>query len=233
LVIGTSLRDPNTTHSLTNSLTLGAASTWTLLPLPNLPLWPGAGTFVNTPGALGYVLGITLACGTTFMSPTNGTWQSGNFLGAVGQSNFAAQAVNSTFDIAFVQHEPGSQCTTPMDCPFRQNYDDCLRYYYKTWDYGTAVGTATDNGSFTSAMNVAGALMPIFTRFPVPMAKIPTVSYWSRSGVAGNVDWIGGGGSWAISSQGAVGTKGPTYIGFSASHAVDWIMEHLVADTGW
>ena len=128
LNFGVVLKDPpNATKTLVKLCTIPSANTWTLISLPNLPVWP-SGNFTSVPGANGYQIGITLACGSTFMSPANDTWQTGSFWGAVGQSNFYGQPVNSTFDIAFIQHEPGPLCTTLIDKPFSQNLDECQRY---------------------------------------------------------------------------------------------------------
>jgi hypothetical protein len=147
--------------------------------LPNLPVWP-AGNFVNTPGVAAYTFDIALAAGTTFMSPANGTWQTGNFLGAVGQSNFASSPVNSTFDIALVQHEPGALCSTPMDCPFTQNYEECLRYYSKSYSYVTQPGAVTTAGRVSFIVPSGFGTIPMGTAsFPRRLAKAPTVVIYS------------------------------------------------------
>ena len=144
LKFSVALRDPTDANSLVNLCTIPTANTWTLITLPNLPVWPAGGNFSILPGAQGYNLTVTLACGSTYMAPAAGTWQTGLFLGAPGMSSWVASPVNSTFFLAFVQHEPGALCTTLMDKPFSQNLDECLRYYQKTYAYGTKPGTAID-----------------------------------------------------------------------------------------
>jgi hypothetical protein len=185
LSFGVALRDSPATKSLTNILTIPSANTWTLLTLAGMPLWP-AGNFVNTPGNVGYILNISLAAGSTYTSPANTTWQNGNFTGATGQSNFAASPVNSTIDIAYISHEPGALCSNPpMDCPFTQNYDDCLRYYQKTYDYLTIAGTPTTAGlkSFIS-WAIAAAYGGL--NFHKPMAKTPTITLYDHNNGAAN-----------------------------------------------
>ena len=188
LKFGINLRDSTTSRSLTKLCTIPSANTWTLVPLPNLPTWPGAGTFGITAGTLAYYLTITLACGSTYVTPANDTWQTGNFFGAIGQDNFAGKAVNSTFDLAFVQHEPGPLCTTPIDCPFTQNYDDCLRYFSKSYDYDVKPGTASQNSyaTFFWPYNISGTFTAYGGRpFPKPMAKLPAMTaYHNTSGAA-------------------------------------------------
>src|SRR4029077_6572320 len=104
-------KDAGVTRSLTKLSPAGLlANTWTLIPLPNLPTWPSGGSFSSAPGANSYLLGFSLAAGSSVTAAANDVWQNASVFGAIGQSNFAAQAINSTFDIAFVQHEPGALC---------------------------------------------------------------------------------------------------------------------------
>ena len=66
------------TKSLVKLCTIPTASTWTLIQLPNLPVFP-SGNFSLNPGAVGYVIDICLAAGSTWMSPAADTWQNGHF----------------------------------------------------------------------------------------------------------------------------------------------------------
>jgi hypothetical protein len=170
------------------------------------------------------------------MSPTNGVWNSGNFLGAPGMDNFAGIApVNSTFDIAFIQHEPGALCTTPIDCPFQQNYDDCLRYYQKTYDYGTAVGTVTSSPGVMGFV-APGAIAVAFgtMKFHKPMAKTPTVTLYNWNTGAANSVYDYGGISHASATASNVNSTG--FSGISFTTAVTGAMgvyAHYTSDTGW
>jgi hypothetical protein len=235
LAFGASLSDPTGAHSLTNLLTIPSANTWTLLSLPNLPLWPAGGTFVNTPGNAGYYLYVCLAAGTTYISPANGSWQNGNFAGAVGQSNFAASPVNSTLDISYLSHEPGSLCSNPpLDCPFTQNYDDCLRYYCKSYDYETGAGTATFVGDVVWWQGTTTSLRGTI-RFPKPMAKIPNVIIYNTStGAANSIRLLGT--DYAVSSVGDIGKGGfdsMTTATLPAVTAGASAFGQYTADSGW
>jgi hypothetical protein len=182
LKFGFSLTDGGENYCLTKLCSLGAANTWTLIQLPNLPLWPGGGTYSLAPGGNGSVIQICLAGGSATLAPANDTWQATSLgYAAIGQSNFAASPVNSTFDIAFVQHEPGSLCTTPIDKPFAANYAECLRYYAKSYAYGTVAGTGTTVGEAWFNANNTGYAFG-YAPFPVPMAKNPvTVTVYNSS----------------------------------------------------
>ena len=233
LNFGLNLRDLPATKSLCKLCTVTSSGVWQLIQLPNLPLWP-AGNFVNTPGVGGYQICVTLAAGSSNMAAANDIWQSGNFIGALGQSNYAASPVNSTFDIAFVQHEPGPLCTTLIDKPFSQNLDECLRYYTKSYDLSTLPGTVTNNGmlSFMSLTTQASGLGPV--GFKKPMANVPTVTIYNHAtGAAASVQDGAG-----VNHTGAAGSF-PGNMGWgrltftTAVTANTVVYAHYTADTGW
>jgi hypothetical protein len=234
LIFGLLLKDPvASTKTLSKLCTISAANTWTLIQLPNLPVWP-SGNFVTTPGSNGYQLLISLACGSTLINPTNDIWQSFAGFGAPGQSNFAASPVNSTFDIAFVQHEPGLLCSTLIDKPFTQNYDESLRYYQKTYLYGAAAGAVSSGGMNNMyVLPSAHAYTPI--PFIKPMAKAPSIGIWNPADGSNSLRNYS-------SSQNQV-SGGPVYPGDrgyggvlvgGTAPASNWVCGwHHTADTGW
>ena len=235
LNFGVSLRDPaTTTKSLTKLCNIPAANTWTVISLPNIPVFP-AGNFAISAGVAGYQLGICLASGTTFTSPANDTWQNGNFVGAVGQNNFGQTVVNSTFDIAFVQHESGAVCSTFLDKPFSQNYDEALRYFAKTYDYDVGIGTVNGVGdvgliqqSTTSGYGSA--------RFPKSMAKIPVCIAYNPVTGSANSTRMAGGTDYGVSAFNSLGKGGFSSITTATMPAVvagATIRIHYTADTGW
>jgi hypothetical protein len=233
LNFGVNLRDQATGRSLSKLCTIPSANTWTLITLPNLPTWPSAGTFGITPGTLGYYLAVTLACGSTYMSSANDIWlASGNLLGAVGQSNFAASPVNSTFDIAFCQHEPGGVCSTLMDKTWDQNYSECLRYYAKSYEHGTAPGTAASVlPMLTTAAGVTTQAVGTVS-FPKPLAKAPTVTCYAASGAA-NSGTIFGASTIGITASASSSKHINAVTIASAQTAGTGIQFHYTADTGW
>ena len=232
LSFGLALRDPgNPTRSLTKLCTLGAANTWTLITLPNLPIWDSGGGWSFSPGTEGYQLSITLACGSTYTAPANNTWQNGNFVGAVGQSNFLAQAVNSTFDTAFIQHEPGPVCTTLMDLDFQTNLTRCQRYYANNCNYTTkfpAANMYTLVGVTTSGTTTVRCS----TAFPQKMAKVPTLRLADNVGNLGQVyvDTVGISG---VASS-VVLQSGIQWLTLGAPvTGTQPVLANWEADTGW
>jgi len=230
---GVFLKDPTASRSFTHLCALGAANTFSLFTIPNIPIFPSAGTFTSAPGAVGYLIGICLAAGTTYTSGANDSWQSANFNGAFGQDNFMANAVNSYVDLAFIQHSPGSNADL-LDKPFSQNYDESLRYFCKSYDYETAAG-ATTGTTDVALVQQSTTLCYGQVRFPKAMAKIPTVTAYNPATGTANSGRLAGGTDYAVSAI-AAGKGGFLNITTAtlptvAAGAVFRI--NYVADTGW
>jgi hypothetical protein len=236
LNFGLNLRDGGNSRSLCKLCSLAAANTWTLIQLPNLPIWAAGGSYLPNPGTNAYILGITLAAGSANTTTANDTWQNSAAIGAIGQSSFAASPVNSTFDIAFVSHEPGPLCSNPpMDCPFTQNYDGCLRYYQKTHLYGVKPGTVSAPGYRTAWMPVASTQWFGQNAFIKVMAKTPTVTIWDPNTInASNAYSYNGSSSTGVTNVAAIGDSGYGYFASAgAPVAGSYALWHHVADTGW
>jgi hypothetical protein len=226
-------------YVLSKLCTLGAANTWTLITLPNLPVFPtGFGLDPGFPASTGYWLVIQLAEGASRMNSANDVWvsQPANVWGAIGMSNFSASPVNSTFDLAFIQHEPGLQSTTLMDLDFQTNLIRCQRYWQSSYDYGTKPGTVTSsNGSINliTATTWTGIAVPV--RFPVTMAQVPTMTFYSPiTGASGNIRNNSTSADMAVSGPIAAGTSGYGGVNTTANAAdAQTLIWHHVADTGW
>ena len=234
VVFGIALRDSASAYTLTKLCTASATpNTWSIVTLPNLPVWTPSASWLLTPGNVGYIFDICLACGSTNLSPANDTWQAGNFTGAAGQGNFAASPVNSTFDLAMISHEPGAICTTFIDKPFSQNLDECLRYYYKTYDYQAAIGLATGTGikTFIAPSATASAFGPF--QFPKLLAKAPTITFYNYATSGVNSVRDGFGTDHAGASAVNPCTNGFQYLTFSgATTGAVQVYTQFTADTG-
>jgi hypothetical protein len=220
---------------------LGAANTWTLITLPNLPVFPATGFGLDPgfPPATGYFLSVQLAYGTSNVNSVNDVWVNQTAAaapGAIGMSNFSASPVGSTFDLAFVQHQPGPLCTTLIDKPFSQNYAECIRYYSKTYSFGIKAGTAAfegANATFLTASNTSGASG--YGIFPSRMAKPPNVTVYNPNTGAANsaYDSINGA-NVALTGIGSIGDTAFLQLlssaAFTAGH--NYVVQYI-NDTGW
>jgi hypothetical protein len=227
------LRNAATTYTYVSAFSL-AAGTWTLITIPNIPVWVSGGGWATTPGSVGYYLSICLGSGSTFIAPSGAAagWQNGNFFAAPGQTNWLATA-NAYFTVAFVQHEPGAVCATPIDKPFTQNYEECLRYYCKSYDYETAIGTASAAAS-TSAWQGSTTGFYTATKFPKNMAKLPTGIIYSWATGAANATRFSGV-DYAVTSV----SLGKSYLASFGTATLPAVAAgattsfHYTADTGW
>jgi hypothetical protein len=223
-------------YTLTKLCTISTANQWTLISLPNLPVWTPSATWPLAAGGVGYTLGIGLGAGSTFTSPANDTWQSGNFVAGPGTGNFAAFPVNTSFYVGLVQHEPGALCSTPMDKPFTGsggNYEECLRYYQKTYLYGVAPATVSSPGMRAFFVPAATTNCWGSESFKKPMAKVPTMTaYNNATGAANSVQDVNGI-NHASASIGQIGDSGFCFMSFTTATTTQMHMYfHYTADTG-
>ena len=226
------LRDSPATKTLAKLCTITTANAWQLIQLPNLPAWP-SGNWTAAPGSVGYTITICLAAGSTLIAPAADTWQTGNWIAAPGADNWASKPVNSFFNVAFVQHEPGPVCSTLTDKPFSQNYDECLKYYSKSYAYGTVGTTGTVAGA--PQLWIPASQQPyVYVPFKKTMAKAPTITGFSTSGTVNSVRDFTSSSDRAITGVVNAGDSGFSGFALSTVNSSPWIVGfHYVADTGW
>lgn len=227
-----SLRDNASAYSCCQLVTLTNANAWTTITV-NMPTWTPSGTFSILPGAVGYLLAIGLAAGTTYTATTLGSWIAGNFLGATGQDNFASKPVNSTFDVAFVQHEPGTSFGGFLDKDYQTNLTECQRYWVKSCASNIVPGAAGTGGEIwfysLSTLYAMGS-----APFPVTMAKTPTVTtYNSVSGVINGAQSYPAGTAITGVTVPVASDKGTNYISGATYVSGQQYRFYYVADTGW
>ena len=232
------LRDNPTTKSIVYLCTYNVtAGQLQLITLPNIPVWASGGNWNTQPGNLGYIIEVVLAAGSSYIAPA-GSWQNGTFLGAPGMDNFLANAANTSFVLYFIQHCPGSNVAL-IDCPFsgpNGNLVACQRYYAKSYDYLIKPGTVANPGKIIATSQPVSSNAAIaYTKFPVTMAKDPTVTFYSpATGAVNNIR--------NEISNADVACTNPWYPGDSGfqgaytaapiapTQQMSW---HYTSDTGW
>jgi microcystin-dependent protein/phage baseplate assembly protein W len=225
-----------TKRSITKLVTIPNANVWTLLQIPNIARWASDLAWSITPGNYGYelLMCIGMGVGNASMSPANDSWQNGDFWGGPGTSNFFAGPVNSTFDIAYIQHEAGPSCGQLIDVNFEDNLRSCQRYYQKTYNYGQALAASTPDNGMSSVAPPSATYLVNPIRLQQTMAKTPTYTIYSRQGVVGTVSFVQGNGNKTV-TLGGVGENGVGWFSMATANnaTTDWAIYHYTADTGW
>lgn len=169
---------------------------------------------------------------TTFTMET----VSGKTIGTNNHSQFyfiAPFSTTGTFQVADLQLLPGSDVKAFQRKDYAKSLSECLPYYQKSYEYNTAVGTATQTGSVFRYNSPAGNWFEGF-RFQVPMLITPTVILYStNTGASGNIYNF----TQAIDTTnafGAVSSKGVSNINMTiAANAGDILAYNWTADIGY
>ncbi len=140
-----SLSNVATDRSYTSEYVINASDTWEFKTI-TFTASPSAGTWDYSNG-MGIRMNFVLACGSTRQT-TNNSWQPGNYNATANQVNACDNAANN-FRVCGIQLECGSVATDFEQRSFQQEINLCQRYYQKSYDYGTTVGTSTTNGSYS------------------------------------------------------------------------------------
>lgn len=88
-----------------------------------------------------------------------------------------------TLNIKWVQLEYGSQATSFERVPYTIDEQNCLHYWYQSYDSGTVPGTSTQAGMLSSL--AASSVHRIQAQLPVPMRIPPDVVVYSTTGASG------------------------------------------------
>ena len=144
------------------------------------------GTWAISGNGLGLVFSVAACAGSTVQT-TAGSWQTGNFLGTSSNTNTVFSTTGATFQLGPCKLEVGSVATPLVRTSFQQELARCQRYYEKSYDVGTAVGTVTTNGAWEAlAPSGTGGQFPI--QFKVTKRAVPTfTAYSTNTGASGKV----------------------------------------------
>jgi hypothetical protein len=152
--------------------TINAANTWEKKTI-SVAASPSAGTWVYDNG-IGIDFNVILAAGSTFHT-TAGAWQTGVFLATSNQVNACDNTAND-FYITEIQWEEGSQPTAFEALSFGDSLRDCMRFYEKSWDYATALGSAEEVMCPWGTVNAADTtLLTLSVDFKVAKRATPTM----------------------------------------------------------
>jgi hypothetical protein len=168
--------DASRTYPFTYTIT--SANTWE----QKFVTIPGCtdGTWLTTNG-LGIILRMGLGIGSTY-SAAAGSWtSSSNIYGATGATSVVGTS-GATWYMTGVQLEAGSTPTPFEYRHFTTELTLCQRYFEKSYDLATAVGSVTDNGQhLTRASAQAGGAWGNNIFFKVEKRAAPTLTFYRAS----------------------------------------------------
>jgi hypothetical protein len=183
-----SFRNSASNRSYVAEYTQAVADTWQY----NEVTVPGdTGGAWQTASLAGVRIGFTMANGTTYDAPAANTWYAANYVATTNQVNHVSSASVRYFRLAGVNLVQGSYAP-PIEVPyFADALARCQRYWAKSWDYDTNIGTATIQGCdrlYKAALPSALHTGSVAIKFPVPMASSPTMTIYSTStGASGKI----------------------------------------------
>jgi hypothetical protein len=138
------------------------------------------------------IINIWLHAGSTY---TGGTFSSNAWKDNVNNTRVSDSqtsiydATSRTFFITGVQMETGSVATDFESRSYGEELALCKRYYQKTYDYGTAVATSTENGWAWYGTDYNVGITSTFQsqgiRFETEMRTQPTMVLYDAQGNAG------------------------------------------------
>jgi len=179
---GGALQNSAFNRSYPFSYTVSSANTWTQISITITG--DTSGTWLTTNG-IGINTIFSLGMGST-RSGTAGAWATGNYLAPTGATSVVGTS-GATFYITGVQLEVGSSATGFEYVDYTTQFLMCQRYFWRTYNYGTATETNTLVGS--SIINLSttssGAATFVWT-LPAEMRTSPTITAYSIAGTSGN-----------------------------------------------
>jgi hypothetical protein len=159
--------------------TINASDAWEFKTI-SFPATPSAGTW-NYVNGIGLFVGFTLACGSNLQTTPN-AWQNNGAIGSTNQVNACDNAANN-FKICGVQLEAGSVPTSFEQRNVQQEIILCQRYFRKTYEHDTALGSTTTVGAEGSISLNTGDFYDYGIRsFNVEMRVAPSLTIYNPVG---------------------------------------------------
>jgi hypothetical protein len=197
-VFGGSLQNSAENRSYPFSYTISAADTWEQKSITIVG--DASGTWVGATNGIGVRINFGLGAGATYGGGTAGAWVGSDYRSVTGATSVVGTN-GATFYITGVQLEAGTVATPFERRSFGQELALCQRYFEKSYDIDTAVGTNTSSGrNWAYGTSDSAGSMGFLLRFATPKRAQPTMTYYTGTGTVG---------SWSWSRSGTSGTSAP------------------------
>ena len=188
---GSIVNAPTFNYSYPFSYTISSANTWEHKTVTIEG--PTSGTWATSGNGLGLQLAFGLGVGSTFSGTAN-AWASALYYAPTGATSVVGTS-GATFYITGVQLEVGTVATPFEHRSYGEELALCQRYYQKSYDYDTALGTATKVGAVSGRNydSTSGrSLNSCPVKFPVQMRTSTwSTTVYSINGTVGNISDLG------------------------------------------
>jgi hypothetical protein len=166
---------------------ISAANTWEYKTVTVINGLPSTTQWYLTDSVVGLTVGWALYSGSTYSTSATGAWNNASFLAATSQVNAVATNGN-VFAITGMQLETGSVATPFEHRAFGLEYGLCLRYYEKSFSYGTtaAQNTATTDGAAYGVAAFGNQAFGANVRFAAPKPLNPTITTYAPDATSAN-----------------------------------------------
>jgi hypothetical protein len=182
-----------------------------------------SGTWLTTNGT-GLQITFYPALGSNFLGSTG--WNAGGTFGVTGQSNAIASNAN-IFAITGVQLEKGSTATSFDYRPYGTELALCQRYFERSYNIGTATGTALVGGivGFNTPLATASDI-PTNILFKVTKRDTPTMTVYNAvSGASGTAYRTSDAAAITVSSLNYIGTNGVGMFTLASGSANNYLIQ--------
>jgi hypothetical protein len=176
---GGSLMNSNSSRAYPFTYSIPVANTWSTISVTIAG--DQSGTWLTTNGVGIYVF-FGIGVGSTY-SGTAGSWAGAAYYSATGATSVVGTN-GATFYITGVQLEKGSTATSFDYRPYGTELALCQRYYEKSYDIGTVVGAATNNGAWMFIAPIASSNHRAVMPFAVRKRTTPSTQYWDLTGAS-------------------------------------------------
>jgi len=176
-----------TNKSYVAEYSITAANTWEYKTVTVLNGLPSTTNWNPTYSVIGLSLGWSLYCGSTYSTSATNSWISSPLLASTSQANAVATNGN-VFALTGVQVEVGSTATPFEHRSFGLEYDLCLRYYEKSFQYGqtAAQNVGTTEGAAYGVAAFGNQTFAANVTFAVPKCATPTITLYAPDAASAN-----------------------------------------------
>ena len=220
---GGALQNSARTRSYPFTYAISSASTWEQKTVTIAG--DTSGTWIGATNGIGLRVYFGLGVGSTY-SGTAGAWAATNYYSATGAVSVIGTN-SATWAVTGVQLEKGSTATSFDYRPIGTELQLCQRYFERSYNIGTATGTALVGGivGFNTPLTAASDI-PTNILFKVTKRDTPTMTVYNAvSGASGTAYRTSDAAAVTVSSLNYIGTNGVGMFTLASGSANNYLIQ--------